>query len=187
MKKITLLLLLAGFLLSGTTLSVALDRSGATTEQDQVQHRASPVAIAALSHGESYLKIVYGQPYKRGRQIFGGLVPFGEVWRTGANEATEITLTRAVRMGGNRVEPGTYALFTIPKENEWTVILNRKLGQWGAFSYDSSFDLLRFNRPSRPTGETVEAMRISFSEVENGRTTLTIEWDDRAVDIPIEL
>jgi len=129
---------------------------------------------------------VYGQPYKRGRNIFGGLEPFGEVWRTGANEATEITITEDVLIGGNPVEAGTYALFSIPEPEEWTIILNRQLGQWGAFDYDSDYDYLRFTISAGPTDSVVEAMTITFDDVENNSTHLTIAWDDTRVDIPIE-
>jgi hypothetical protein len=153
---------------------------------DVVEHRKSPIVISAITHGETYMKVVYGQPYKRGRDIFGGLEPFGEVWRTGANEATEITITRDIMMNGHLVEEGTYALFTIPEPDEWTIILNTQLGQWGAFNYDEDYDYLRFTRPVTETDEVVEALTITFDgEPQNG-TSLFIAWDDTRVEIPIE-
>lgn len=151
-----------------------------------VEHRKSPIVISSITHGETYIKVVYGQPYKRGRDIFGGLEPYGEVWRTGANEATEITITRDIRMDGHLVEEGTYALFTIPEPDEWTIILNTRLGQWGAFNYDEDYDYLRFTRPALETEEVVEALTITFDEVAENDTNLIIAWDDTRVEIPIE-
>ncbi|NCX96501.1 MAG: DUF2911 domain-containing protein [Chitinophagia bacterium] len=86
----------------------------------------------------AFMSVTYGQPMKKGREIFGGLVPYGKVWRTGADEATQITFTRGCMFGGRQVTPGTYTLFTIPNKTEWTIILNSKLGQWGAFDYEKN-------------------------------------------------
>ncbi|NNE34204.1 MAG: DUF2911 domain-containing protein, partial [Rhodothermales bacterium] len=109
----------------------------------------SPMAIAAVTLDDgTYVKIVYSSPRKRGREIFGGLVPYGEVWRTGANEATELTVTNGVLLNGNVLAAGTYALFTIPGDEQWTVIINRNLGQWGAYDYDPEADVVRFNVPA---------------------------------------
>jgi len=155
-------------------------------ENTVVEHRKSPIVITTQKYEDTYIKIVYGQPYKRERAIFGELEPFGEVWRTGANEATEITLTDDIKMAGDTVEAGTYTLFTIPDPDEWTVILNTQLGQWGAFTYDPQFDYLRFKVPARETEEIVETLTITFDEIENNQTTLSIAWDDTRIDIPVE-
>lgn len=154
-------------------------------ESADVEHRRSPIVISAVTLQDSYIKIVYGQPYKHGREIFGGLEPFGEVWRTGANEATEITFTRDVIFGGEPVEAGTYSLFTIPAPNEWTVILNRELGQWGAFTYDPEQDYLRIQVPLQTPDAIVEALTIEFSEVVDNQTRLAIAWDDAKIEIPV--
>ncbi len=153
---------------------------------DVVEHRLSPVAISAISYDDTYIKVVYGQPWKRGRTIFGELVPYNEVWRTGANEATEITLTQPVQMAGHEVEAGTYALFTIPEEEQWTVILNTDLGQWGAFNYDEESDYLRFSVPSHRTDQVVEGFTISFDDTENSSTIMHLAWDDTRIEVPIE-
>ncbi|MDX1639872.1 MAG: DUF2911 domain-containing protein, partial [Balneolaceae bacterium] len=128
----------------------------------------------------------YGQPYKRGRDIFGGLEAYGEVWRTGANEATELTTTRDILFAGNPLEAGTYALFTIPGKDQWTIILNSQLGQWGAFEYDSSYDVLRVDVDRVKKKEITEAFTIEFEEVQNDSTSITMEWDSTQVKIPIE-
>lgn len=163
------------------------EAGNSNSEDTVVEHRKSPIVISSITHDDTYMKIVYGQPYKRGRDIFGGLEPFSEVWRTGANEATEVTITRDIEMNGHTVEAGTYALFTIPEPDEWTVILNTHLGQWGAFDYDEAYDYLRFTTPAMETEEVIEAMTITFDEIENSNTRLSIAWDDTRVEIPIEL
>lgn len=155
-------------------------------EPDPVR-RKSPIAIASVTHKptHTYVKIVYGQPYKRGRKIFGGLEKFGEVWRTGANEATEITTTRPISFNGNNIEAGTYALFTIPGRQEWTIILNDSLGQWGAFDYKKKYDYLRTSVPVKSTKQTVEAFTIKFSPIEKRSSSIIMEWDTTRIEIPI--
>ncbi|MBT8399061.1 MAG: DUF2911 domain-containing protein [Rhodothermia bacterium] len=141
------------------------------------------VAAGTLNDG-TYVKVVYSSPRMRGREIFGGLVPYGEVWRTGANEATEITITAPIMLGENRVEAGTYALFTIPNKESWTIILNGALGQWGAYEYNESDDVLRFRVPASTTDETHEAFAISIETRESG-LTLHLVWENTRVSLPI--
>lgn len=147
--------------------------------------RKSPMAVAAetLSDG-TYVKVVYSSPRKRGREIFGGLVPYGEVWRTGANEATEITLTAPVMIAENRVEAGTYSLFTIPNKESWTIILNGTLGQWGAYEYSEADDILRFRVPATITQQTHEAFTISIETAES-ESVLHLVWENTKVSLPI--
>ncbi len=157
-------------------------------EPDSVR-RKSPIAIAKTLHHPSntYVKIVYGQPYKRNREIFGDLVPYDEVWRTGANEATELTTTQDILFGGKKLESGTYALFTIPHEGDhWTIILNSVLGQWGAFEYDESKDVLRIQAPAMKKETVTEALAIEFSEIETDSTNIIMQWDQTVVKIPVE-
>ncbi|NNE35007.1 MAG: DUF2911 domain-containing protein [Rhodothermales bacterium] len=143
----------------------------------------SPMTIAAVTLEDgTYVKIVYSSPRKRGREIFGGLVPYGEVWRTGANEATELTITNAVLLGGNVIAAGTYALFTIPGEEQWTVIINRNLGQWGAYDYDSQADVVRFDVPAQTIDRMHEAFTISIDDAEN---EIKMAWDSIAIAIPL--
>ena len=150
------------------------------------EHRKSPIAITAVKHMDTYIKIVYGQPYMRGREIFGELVPYGEVWRLGANEATEMTITSPILFGDKKLRAGTYTLFAIPDKDFWQIIVNTELGQWGAFEYDKSFDLMRVNRPVEQLKKPVEALTISFpEEVKGDQTTLSISWEYSFVEIPI--
>ncbi len=150
-----------------------------------IGNRKSPIAIASVKYEQAYVKVVYGQPYRRGRTIFGEWEPYGEVWRTGANEATEITITEPVLMNMEVIDPGTYSLFTIPEEDSWTIILNNGLGQWGAFDYTEALDAYRFEVPVQKLDDPVEAFTIEFSDLQGSATTMTLSWDVVKVEIPV--
>ncbi|MDR8391327.1 DUF2911 domain-containing protein [Aliifodinibius sp. S!AR15-10] len=178
MKSFTVYLLV---LISLTTIACQSESEDPTTDR-----RKSPIAIAQVNHEGTYAKIVYGQPYKRGRVIFGDLVPYGEVWRTGANEATELTVTGDIMLAGERVEAGTYALFSIPNTETWTIILNSQLGQWGAFDYNADYDVMRVDVSATKMEDSAEAFTIQFEEVENDSTNIVMRWDQTEVRIPVE-
>ncbi len=129
------------------------------------------------------IKVVYGQPAKKERVIFGELVPYGEVWRAGANEATEVTLLKDATFAGKPVKAGTYSFFTIPTESDWTVILNSELKQWGAFGYDKIKDenVLEATVPSKKIDTPVEKLTYRFDENNN----MIIEWDQTQVQVPV--
>jgi hypothetical protein len=103
--------------------------------------------LPPLRYKDTYIKITYCQPRTRGREIFGALVPYGQVWRTGANEATEITLTKDVFINGMMITAGTYSVFTIPDKEKWVIIFNKELGLWGSYNYNYKNDLIRFEVP----------------------------------------
>lgn len=149
--------------------------------------RPSPLALAQVTLDDgTYVKIHYSSPRKRGRQIFGGLVPFKQVWRFGANEATEMTVTQPIVFGGKTVEPGTYALFAIPDEDEWTLILNKNLGQWGAFSYADEDDYTRVSVPAEQAAGAYEAFGISLDKVDGeAGANMVVVWDTTRVTVPI--
>lgn len=129
------------------------------------------------------VKVVYGQPSKRGRVIYGELVPYGQVWRTGADQATEITFSKDVTFGGQKVKAGTYTLFTIPDPQTWTVILNSKLGQWGAYDYEKnkSQDVLSVKIKREALSKPVE--KLTFTLPGNA---VVFEWDDTKLTIPVK-
>lgn len=129
------------------------------------------------------VKVSYGQPSKRDRVIFGKLVPYGEVWRTGANEATEITFAKDGTFGGKPVKAGTYSLFTIPGEKEWTFILNSELKQWGAYKYNEikGKDVLKVTAPATTVGAAVEKLTITLPA---GK--LVLEWDKTKVEVAVK-
>ena len=150
-----------------------------------VKPRASPLAIASAKYKDTYIKITYSQPHRRGREVFGKLVPYNEVWRTGANEATEITLTREAYIGSLLVPAGTYTLFTIPGEEKWTIILNKENGLWGSYNYNAKLDLLRFEVSVSANSVSYEAFTIVFDQ-RNNVAELLLLWDTVKVSIPIQ-
>jgi hypothetical protein len=153
--------------------------------QEVFRGRPSPLAIAATRYKDAYVKVVYSQPLKRDREVFGKLVPYGQVWRTGANEATEVTLTRDVMINNQIVKAGTYSLFTIPNADQWTIILNNELGLWGAYNYNERMDVLRFNVPVSANPTFYEAFTISFDQ-RNEMADLLMMWDKTIVKIPLK-
>lgn len=153
--------------------------------QEAVKPRVSPLEMVTMKFEDTYIKVTYGRPHKKGREVFGALVPYKEVWRTGANEATEITITRSVKMGGKEVPAGTYTLFTIPNKDSWTIILNSELGQWGTYKYEKEKDVVRFDVPVKKMSVVYEPFTIEFEQKETV-TNLVMMWDKTRVEIPIE-
>lgn len=148
----------------------------------------SPMDLAiarADKDGPAIARVIYSRPQKKGRDIFGGLVPYGEVWRTGANEATELTLYIPLRLGTTVLNPGTYTLYTIPNEDNWTIIINSDTNVWGAFSYKKEKDVMRINVPCQQASAPIESLSMIFKP-ENKGQTLLIGWDDVFVEIPFK-
>ncbi|HSI69434.1 MAG TPA: DUF2911 domain-containing protein [Gillisia sp.] len=142
---------------------------------DMVIYRsADDVAVA---------RVIYSRPQKRNRQVFGNLVPYGEVWRTGANEATELTLFQDMKVADAVVEAGTYTVYTIPGEKEWTIILNNRVHTWGAYEYTDKEDKVRIKVPVRNSPTTIETFSMAFEPNENG-ANLLMGWDDKFVSVP---
>lgn len=135
---------------------------------------------------KAIVKVIYSRPQMNGREVFGKLVPFGKVWRTGANEATEIKLYHDVELGGKNVRAGTYSLFTIPNEKEWTIILSSDLDYWGAFSYKQANDVLRVTVPATTTGTAVENFTIQFESKGENKGSMKLAWDKTVVDVPFK-
>jgi hypothetical protein len=131
------------------------------------------------------LTVDYSRPAARGRQVFGGLVPYGEIWRTGADLATHLTTTRPLRIGDEVVPPGTYTLFTIPEPESWTVILNRQTGQPGT-EYDEELDLLRAEVPVAPAPEAMNRFTIEIGPEDDGGV-LRLLWEDAVVSVPFRV
>lgn len=152
--------------------------------QEPLKSRPSPLEMVTMKWEDTYVKITYGRPHKRGRNVFGELVPYGKVWRLGANEATELTTTSDIKLAGNTVPAGTYTVFAIPEEDKWTIILNSELGQWGAYRYDESKDVVRFEVPTKKIDTTYEPFTIEFEQTGND-VALKMMWDQTAVEIPV--
>lgn len=144
--------------------------------------RVSPASTERGSLDEASITINYSQPAVNGRKIWGELVPYNQVWRTGANEATTFEVDKDVFVSGQRLPAGKYALFTIPGEKEWTVIFNSNWDQWGCFTYDQSKDVLRFN--TMPTQSTEFNERLKFDVVDNDVLLL---WENLQLRIPVRV
>lgn len=129
-------------------------------------------------------RVVYSRPQKAGRTIFGGLVKYGEVWRLGANEATEIEFYKPVKIDGKKVAKGRYTLYAITYEGTWTFILNKDTDTWGAFKYDSKKDILRVSVPVQKTEEPLESLVIGFEKTTTG-FKLVVAWDTIKASLPI--
>ena len=147
----------------------------------------SPEGAIKQRVGVTDIEVVYSRPSARGRKIFGGLLPYGDVWRTGANTATKITFSSPVKIGGREVPAGSYALFSIPGESEWTVILNRVTGEWGAYSYNEASDALRVKVPSVALGQAVETFTIDVNDVRTESATLNLIWEKTRVPVKIDV
>ena len=129
------------------------------------------------------VKVVYGRPSREEGKVFGELVPYGEIWRTGANEATEVTFFRDMLFGDKSVKAGKYVLHTIPGEKEWTIILNSNTDTWGAFFYDPDKDVVRIKVPAKK-GRPLDIFSIAFSQSIKD-SYMVLAWDRTRVNIPV--
>ena len=173
----------------------------ATAQDLHPSRRPSPLGMARITLGDTYVRVTYGRPYKRGRQnIFGtkesgALVPYGERWRTGANEATEITVTGDVLVAGKKLPAGTYSLFTTPGDKEWTVHFNSKLGLdgTGVFANDTftpvdlaPTDVVVVSVPVRQLSEAQEVDQLTFEFEKSGTgADMVLRWIQTEVHVPI--
>ena len=145
--------------------------------------RASPHdQVSAVVAGKK-VTVQYGRPYKKGRSIFGGLVPYGQIWRTGADEATILTTEGDLMIGALRVPKGSYALFTLPGKDEWTLVVNKVFHQWGAFSYDPKQDLGRVPMKLGAAPTPIEQFTIEVEPADARSATLKLSWDKLAASV----
>ena len=135
------------------------------------------------ANGEPLARIVYSRPQKKGRSIFGEEVKYNEVWRVGANEATEIELFKNAMIGGKKIPKGRYSLYCIPTESKWTIIFNKDLYSWGSFMYRTEKDIARIDVPVKRNTEEVEALTMYFESA--GTNHLVIMWDMLKVNVPV--
>lgn len=129
-------------------------------------------------------RVIYSRPTKSNRTIFGGIVKYGELWRLGANEATEFELFRNVKIGGKAIPKGRYTLYCIPFENRWTIIINKDNFSWGSFTYNSKKDQARVDIPVQASEETAEALTMYFEDRPGG-ASLVMTWDNVKASLPI--
>lgn len=137
----------------------------------------SPAEIATVSLQGKSITVKYGAPSMRGRKIVGALVPYGKVWRTGANDATSFTTNTALKIGDASIPAGTYTLFTLPGEQQWVLILNKQTGQWG-LEYHQEQDLARIPMKSSTLASPQEKMSITFENTKGNSTEMHIKWEN---------
>lgn len=147
------------------------------------EKRASPLIMLEEQIENTTIKLTYGQPSMKDREIFGKLVPYGQVWRTGANEATIIEFSTDVLLNGQKVLAGKYALFSIPGEENWTIILNSIWNQWGAYTYDQEKDVIRFEVETKNLKRSIEKFTIKLDK----NQYLGLCWSTIKVDFKIEV
>ena len=149
----------------------------ATNPREKIQQRVAATDI----------DVTYNRPSVKGRKIFGGLVPFGQVWRTGSDASTKISFSTPVSINGQKVEAGTYELFSIPGEKEWTIILQENRNQWGSYGYKTEFDRLRTVVRSQSLTTAVESFTIGVDNITSRSADLSIMWERTRVAIPITI
>ena len=158
-----------------------------TSTQAQLKYpQVSPGAKATQTVGITDITISYHRPGVKGRVIWGGLVPYNEIWRTGANEATMIEFSGDVSIAGTKVPAGKYSLFTIPAQEEWTVVINKNPNGWGAYGYKQDEDLLRF-KVKPEMAEHQEWMMFTFENLSKNGVDLILRWEKVKVTIPISV
>lgn len=146
----------------------------------------SPSAKLTQRVGLTDFTVDYSRPGMKGREIFGSLVPFNELWRTGANKATALTLSTDAVIGETKVEAGTYSIFTIPSEEAWIFILNKNTELWGTDGYDEEMDVLRMEVEASKI-ESLETFTIDFQNIMGAKAEMVIAWSNMQIAIPIEV
>jgi hypothetical protein len=144
---------------------------------------SSPGQRIEQDFGLGTISVKYYRPNTKGRKIFNGMEPYGIVWRTGANNATVIQLTDTIQVEGHTLQPGGYSLFSIPDANEWTVIFNKNIDQWGAYSYDEKQDVLRVKVEPAKLATKVETLTIQFADVHEEDCLLQILWENTGINL----
>jgi len=158
--------------------------SAARDAQGQGIGQLSPLDSVKATVGAAHVGVTYSRPSRRGRTIFGGVVPYDKVWRTGANAATSFTTDVPLEMGGTTIPAGSYTLFTLPSQAGWKLIVNKQTGQWGT-EYDAKQDLARLDLTARKLAQPVEQFTIGI-EPNVGGGILKMMWDDTELSIPFK-
>lgn len=179
-------ILLFAFLFVVSSLSYAQSFRGTDKSSMDMAYFPDNFAHDRKEGEKAMIRVTYSRPMKNGRTVFGELEPYGKVWRTGANEATEIKLYEPITFNGKKIKAGSYSLFTIPGEKEWTIILNNDLDYWGAYKYNEKSDVIRFTVPVTDLNSTVEAFTIQFEDKGDNKGSMWLAWDQTAVEVPFQ-
>lgn len=179
MKKLQLLI---------AVVAIAFGTTSEISAQKFAKIDASPMDAAAFPSNwrdaNKLVKVVYSRPQLKGRTL-DKLAPKGKVWRTGANEAAEITFYKDVTFGGKAVAAGTYTLFSIPSDEDWTVIISKQKNVWGSYFYDEKEDVVRVTGKASTSEEEIEAFSIVF-EGEDNNATMYLGWAKTVVAVPVK-
>lgn len=167
-------------------LFVTLFAAGQVSSQDLKLPALSPGAKISQDFSTSTIDISYSRPSMRGRKVFGDVVAYGEVWRTGANSATKVKFGEDVVIGGESVKAGEYALYTIPNRDKWEVILNKGTGNWGASGYTTSDDVARFTVTPRMLDKDVQTFTINIGNIKFNSCNIELMWEKTKVIIPVK-
>ena len=166
-------------ILIGCLLTVAISNAQITKAS------LSPRIKIEQQIGLATLNLDYGRPSKNDRPIFGDLIPYGKVWRTGANSSTKISFDKEISLAGNKIAAGNYALYTIPGKKKWTIIIHKNTKLWGAGSYDAKDDLMRFEVEATTQKESKESFEIYADNFHANGGDLIISWDKTKIVLPI--
>jgi len=148
---------------------------------------ASPPCTLKQRVGLTDVEINYSRPGVKGREIFGSMIPYGKVWRTGANAATKLTFSTDVKLNGHEIPAGSYALVTIPDKDEWTVIINKGSDQWGTYKYDEKNDLVRFKVKPINIGYSLETLTIDVENIKDESADIRLVWDKTKIPLKLEV
>lgn len=166
--------------------ALCISASALSFAQDYSVPAASPRQKVEQQFSMSKISIDYGRPGVKGRKIFGELVPYGQVWRAGANSSTKITFGQSVNFGGKTVPAGTYGLFIVPTEKEWKVILNKDFQQWGAYTYDPKQDVVDVTVPVNKLADKQEWFEITLNPTDENSGNLVIKWDTAQAEVALK-
>lgn len=173
--------------LLGVTFSLMFT-SSVLAEPPKIEFPApSPACTIKQRVGLTDIEITYSRPGVKGREIFGAMVPYGRVWRTGANQATKMVFSTPVKINGIAIPAGTYALMTIPDKEAWTIIINKGSEQWGAYKYDEKADVARIKAAPIDIGHLVETFTIDFNNIRDDSATLYLVWEKTEVPLKLEV
>ena len=157
-----------------------------TFAQNEEKVRISPKAMVQQTVGFTDVSIEYSRPGVKGREIWGGLVPYHVVWRAGANEATKITFSTDVKINGKKLKAGSYGFFTIPTKDNWTLIFNKVADQWGAFEYNEAEDELRIE-VTPEEGDLQEWLAYTITKTLDNAATIKLEWEKLKIPFMVEV
>ncbi len=178
-KTFTLLSALACGFMSG---------SSALAQTSKIEFpAASPGCTIKQRVGLTDIEFNYSRPGVKGREIFGNVVPYGKVWRTGANQATKLILSTPVKLNGTEIPAGTYAFLTIPGKDEWTIIINKGADDWGAYKYDEKADVARFKATPIKLSRPTDNFTIEFDKMGDESSFINLVWDKTEVPIKVEV